>query len=93
MFYNQRNESDELIKKGITMTSNLKPWFRDDLARVMMSVYFSSLMSRPHKEWDDEYRVGFAAALSSIAIIIGINPESILGSQDIGLLREFSNNP
>jgi hypothetical protein len=50
-------------------------------------------MSRPHKEWDDEYRVGFAAALSSIAIIIGINPESILGSQDIGLLREFSNNP
>lgn len=70
------------------MSNNLKPWFREDLTRAIMSVYFSSLISRPKKESNDEYRAGFAAALSSVAIAIGINPESILESDDIRILRE-----
>ncbi len=73
------------------MTSNLKPWFRDDIARAMMSIYFSSLISRPRKNASDEYRTGFAAALSSIAIVVGINPENILESEDLRLLRDVSN--
>ncbi len=72
------------------MSNNLKPWFRDDLARAIMSVYFSSVISRSNKQSNDEYRAGFAAALSSMAIAIGINPESILENEDIRLLRETS---
>jgi hypothetical protein len=72
------------------MSNNLKPWFREDIARAMMSIYFSSLISRPRQQMNDEYRTGFAAALSSVAIVIGINPESILQSDDIQLLREVS---
>ena len=70
------------------MSNNLKPWFRDDIARAMISIYFTSLISRPQKQINDEYRTGFAAALSSIAIIVGINPESILQSEDLQLLRD-----
>jgi hypothetical protein len=72
------------------MSNNLKPWFRDDLARVMMSIYFSTVMSRSGSAMNDEYRKGFAAALSSFAIVVGINPESILHSDDVQLLRENS---
>jgi hypothetical protein len=72
------------------MSNNLKPWFRDDLARAMISVYFASLVSRPKREMSDDFRTGFAAALSSVAIVIGINPENILRSEDIQLLRDVS---
>lgn len=72
------------------MSGNLKPWFRDDIARAMMSIYFSSVMSGAGKQMSDEYRTGFAAALSSVAIAIGVNPESILQREDIQLLRDQS---
>jgi hypothetical protein len=47
-------------------------------------------MSRSGSVMNDEYRKGFAAALSSFAIAVGINPESILHSDDVKLLRENS---
>ena len=72
------------------MSNNLKPWFRDDIARAMISIYFASLISRPKEQKSDEFRAGFAAALSSIAIVIGINPESILQSDDLQLLSDIS---
>lgn len=72
------------------MSNNLKPWFRDDIARAMISIYFSSVISGSEKHMNDEYRKGFAAALSSIAIVVGINPESILQSEDVQLLRRHS---
>jgi hypothetical protein len=72
------------------MTNNLKPWFKDDIARAMMSIYFSSVMSGSGNQINDEYRKGFAAALSSVAIVVGINPESILQKEDVQLLREHS---
>jgi hypothetical protein len=71
------------------MSNNLKPLFRDDIARTMMSIYFSSLISRSGKQASDDYRAGFAAALSSIAIAVGINPETILEHEDLGILRDF----
>jgi hypothetical protein len=70
------------------MSNNLKPWFRDDIAQAMMSIYFSAVVSRPPQAINDEYRTGFAAALSSVAIAMGINPESILQSDDLQLLRD-----
>jgi hypothetical protein len=72
------------------MSNNLKPLFRDDIARTMLSVYFSSIISRPRKQSSDDYRAGFAAAISSVAIAVGINPETILENEDLGLLRDFA---
>jgi hypothetical protein len=69
------------------MSNNLKPWFRDDIARAIMSIYFSSVMSGSDDQLNNDYRKGFATALSSIAIIVGINPESILQKEDIQLLQ------
>ena len=70
--------------------SNLKPWFREDLARVLMSIYFTSVATDSHYPKNSEFRNGFAVALSSIAINIGVNPESFLAPEDIELLRQSS---
>jgi hypothetical protein len=67
--------------------NNLKPWFREDLTRVLISIYFTSLVSQPVNETNRDYRDGFAAAISSVAIGLGINPESLLTNNDLMSLR------
>lgn len=59
--------------------SGLKPWFREDLERMLQSVYFTSRVAEVnlHSDADYQYRCGFLAALGSIAIMVGINPEKI----------------
>ncbi len=69
---------------------DLKPWFREDIARVLMSIYFASVTANSHASLNAEFRSGFAAALSSVAINIGVNPESFLAPEDIRLLRQSS---
>lgn len=66
--------------------SDIKPWFREDLARALMSIYFASCGGGRRDA--DQYRVGFAAALSSVALAVGVNPESFLSPEDIQLLRK-----
>lgn len=71
--------------------SDIKPWFRDDLARTLMSIYFASASNgAPRTDENDHYRVGFAAALSSVALAVGVNPESFLAPEDIQRLRSKS---
>lgn len=71
--------------------SDIKPWFRDDIARTLMSIYFASAANGAHQTNDNEnYRVGFAAALSSVALAVGVNPESFLAPEDIQRLRSNS---
>lgn len=70
--------------------SDIKPWFREDLARTLMSIYFSSTQASsalPSGE-DEVYRKGFAAALSSVALAVGVNPESFLSPEDVQRLRK-----
>lgn len=68
--------------------NDIKPWFRDDLARTLMSIYFASASNGTQRTSDNEnYRVGFAAALSSVALAVGVNPESFLAPEDIQRLR------
>lgn len=71
---------------------NVKPWFQEDLARALVSIYFASISSSPHDkgEPNKQYRVGFATALSSVALAIGVNPESFLAPEDIKLIRNVS---
>jgi hypothetical protein len=70
--------------------TGLKPWFQEDIARVLMSIYFTSMMTNSHSSQTAEFRSGFAAALSSVAINIGVKPESFLAPDDINLLRQSS---
>jgi len=71
--------------------SDIKPWFRDDIARTLMSIYFASAANGVRQSNDNEnYRVGFAAALSSVALAVGVNPESFLAPEDIQRLRSNS---
>ena len=67
--------------------SDIKPWFREDIARTLMSIYFASKSSQQSGK-KDRYEIGFAAALSSVALAVGVNPESFLSPEDIQQLRE-----
>ena len=71
--------------------SDIKPWFRDDIARTLMSIYFASASNGTQRTKENEnYRVGFAAALSSVALAVGVNPETFLAPEDIQRLRSTS---
>ena len=71
--------------------SDLKPWFREDIAKALMSIYFTAKISSSSAVDNSAYRSGFASALSSVAIMVGINPEQVLAPEDINLLRELTN--
>lgn len=66
--------------------SDIKPWFSDDIARVLASIYFAS--QGKHTE---EYSMGFAAALSSVALATGVNPEAFLSPEDIQKFQKIFN--
>lgn len=70
--------------------SDIKPWFREDIARTLMSIYFASAANGSRTDDNEHYRVGFAAALSSVALAVGVNPESFLAPEDIQRLRSNS---
>ena len=68
--------------------NTIKNWSREDMARTLMSIYFASASNGTQRTSDNEnYRVGFAAALSSVALAVGVNPESFLAPEDIQRLR------
>lgn len=65
--------------------SDIKPWFREDLARTLMSIYFAG---KANQRREENYQAGFAAALSSVALAVGVNPESFISPEDIKLIRK-----
>lgn len=76
--------------------SDIKPWFREDIARTLASIYFASnpsLGPSPIGEGQERqseregYLTGFAAALASVALAVGVNPESFLSPEDLQRLR------
>lgn len=68
--------------------SDIKPWFREDIARTLMSIYFASISSSSIKsEGDEQFRVGFATALSSVALAVGVSPETFIAPEDIKLIK------
>lgn len=73
------------------LSNDIKPWFRDDLARTLMSIYFASAANGSAQNHGDEnFQVGFAAALSSVALAVGVNPESFLRPEDVKRLQRNS---
>jgi hypothetical protein len=67
--------------------NDIKPWFRDDLLRILMGINLASHASMTLDQNSDAFRRGYALALASIAIIIGISPERILLADDLLLLK------
>ncbi len=67
--------------------SDLKPWFREDIARVLISAYFTMKSANPRSSESSDFRIGFASALSSVAINVGINPQQILASEDFEAIQ------
>ena len=63
--------------------ADVKPWFREDLARTLASIYFASQGGVTTVE----RRIGFAAALSSVALAVGVNPETFLKPEDVQYLK------
>lgn len=68
--------------------SDIKPWFQDDIARTLMSIYFASKSGQRSAISDQDYEAGFAAALASVALAVGVNPESFLSPEDVQALRK-----
>lgn len=69
---------------SMSNVADVKPWFREDLARTLMSIYFASVQGNGQSA---QYRAGFAAALSSVALAVGVNPETFLKPEDVQLLK------
>lgn len=68
--------------------SDIKPWFREDIGRTLMSIYFASKSGQRSAVSDQDYEAGFAAALASVALAVGVNPESFLAPEDVQALRK-----
>ena len=68
-------------------SNNTKPWFRDDIVRILIGINLASRASMTKDNQSENFRQGFALALASVAIVIGVQPERILQSDDLALLQ------
>lgn len=68
--------------------ADIKPWFKEDIARALASIYFSSMQTQKHDKTNTEYHNGFAVALASVALAAGINPETFLSPEDVQQIKQ-----
>lgn len=64
--------------------SDIKPYFRDDLARSLHSVYVSAKGAG----LQGERLNGFLLCLGSLALLFGLNAGDVVSSDDANRLRE-----
>lgn len=67
------------------MSPEIKPYFRDDLKHILRGVYFAS----QHGVTDDAVRLGIALVISSLCLVIGIEPD-FLHPSDLQSLKNRS---
>lgn len=72
----------------MTSTCDLKPWFREDIARILMGVYVASNVNQFGEAQSGSFKHGFTMALASVAVIVGIQPESFINDSDFDWLRD-----
>lgn len=66
--------------------SDIKPWFTDDFARMLASIYFSFCAGK--KASDRQYRGDFVSGLAAFALAVGVDIKSILSPEDMQLLSQ-----
>ncbi len=64
-------------------TSDLKAWLREDIAKALMGVNAASRTTQYAGPNADAFREGFVAALVSIGIVFGVNPNGFLLPDDL----------
>lgn len=75
--------------------TDIRPWYKDDIARILISSYSTAIsasrQSNGEYGWTSDenagYRRGFLASLVSVALAVGVNPESFLFPEDIQFIR------
>jgi hypothetical protein len=68
--------------------NDIRPWFRDELVRILMGINLASRASMTPDQQSDGFRRGYILALASLAVVIGVPPERIFLSEDLRLLNE-----
>ena len=54
--------------------SNLKPWHKDDIERLVKTIHTASAAARPAR---DEFREGHTAALVAVCLAAGIDARAL----------------
>lgn len=58
--------------------SDLRPWFVEDMARVIKSVVFTALASN-----NEDYRRGFLACATAICMAFGIDIKDVIAEFEV----------
>ena len=64
-------------------SNNTRPWFRDEILRILIGINLSSRVSTTLDKNATDFRRGFTLALASVAIVVGIRSDHIYWIQMI----------
>lgn len=74
--------------------SDIKPWYKNDIANTIRSLYFASKSSmqqltrlsqeEKHQQW-----LGALDGWSAVLLAVGINPETIFSQDDIQFMADM----
>lgn len=68
---------------------DVKPWFREDISKVLMGINTTSRVSRPIETDMDMFREGFVVALASVGLVFGVKLETFLLPEDVETLKRL----
>ncbi len=79
LFTAQKLREEDIMRD----TSDLRVWFREDITQVLAGVNAASRSAGQIRPIGDPFQQGFLAALTSVALAVGIRPENFLMSDDL----------
>lgn len=68
---------------------DVKPWFREDISKILMGINTTSRVSRPMDAEMDMFREGFVTALASVGLVFGVRLETFLLPEDVETLKRL----
>jgi hypothetical protein len=68
---------------------DVKPWFREDISKVLMGINTTSRVSRPAAADMDMFREGFVVALASVGLVFGVKLETFLLPEDVETVKRL----
>ncbi len=69
--------------------SDVKPWFREDISKILMGINTTSRISRPIVSDSDTFRDGFVMALASVGLVFGVKLEHFLLPDDLETVKRL----
>ncbi len=68
---------------------DVKPWFREDISKVLMGINTTSRVSRPMDADMDMFREGFVTALASVGLVFGVKLDTFLLPEDVETVKRL----